>query len=134
MKKENESEVVVAQTCYSTDRKVTIGNEDNLNIEKSRINAITEFRPSKKSKTLTLDKASEYNLLGMRETFPNITSLKIGEKVTSIKMLNKTFPNIREVKSSSPHFLSGDMLIKNIKNFSGESFNILLNAFCRKAE
>lgn len=48
MKKENESEVVVAQTCYSTDRKVTIGNEDNLNIEKSRINAITEFRPSKK--------------------------------------------------------------------------------------
>ena len=34
MKKENESEVVVAQTCYSTDRKVTIGNEDNLNIEK----------------------------------------------------------------------------------------------------
>ena len=73
MKKENESEVVVAQTCYSTDRKVTIGNEDNLNIEKSRINAITEVRPSKKSKTLTLDKASEYNLLGMRETFPNIT-------------------------------------------------------------
>lgn len=134
MKKENESEVVVAQTCYSTDRKVTIGNEDNLNIEKSRINAITEVRPSKKSKTLTLDKASEYNLLGMRETFPNITSLKIGEKVTGIKMLNKTFPNIREVKSSSPHFLSGDMLIKNIKNFSGESFNILLNAFCRKAE
>ena len=89
MKKENESEVVVAQTCYSTDRKVTIGNEDNLNIEKSRINAITEVRPSKKSKTLTLDKASEYNLLGMRETFPNITSLKIGEKVTGIKMLIK---------------------------------------------
>lgn len=133
MKKENENEIVVTQTCYSIERKLTQANEDNLNIERNMVNAITEVRPSKKSKTLTLDEASEYDLRGMKATFPNITSLKIGEKVTNIKMLNKTFPNIRKVKSSSPHFLSGDMLVKNIKN-SEESFNILLNAFCRKSE
>lgn len=133
MKKEIENEIVVTQSCNNTDRKVTQANEDKLGIERSRVNAITEVKPSKRSKTLTLDEASEYDLRGMKETFPNITSLKIGGNVTSIKMLNKTFPNIRKVKSSSPHFLSGDILIESIKT-SEEPVNILLNAFCRKEE
>lgn len=131
MKKENE--VVVTQSCNNIVKKVTQANESKLEIERNRANTITEVRPSKRSKTLTLGEASEYDLRGMKETFPNITSLKIGENVISIKMLNRTFPNIRKVTSSSPHFLSGDMLIESIKT-SGEPVNILLNAFCRKKE
>ena len=135
MKKENEieNEIVVTQSCNNTDRNVTQANEDKLDIERNRVNTITEVNPSKRSKTLTLDEASEYDLCGMKETFPNITNLKIGGKVTNIKILNKTFPNIRKVKSSSLYFLSGDMLIKSTKT-SEKPVNILLNAFCRKEE
>lgn len=131
MKEENE--IVVTQTCNNTGRKVTQANDGKLDIERSRASTITEVRPSKRSKMLTLDEASRYDLRGMEETFPNITSLKIGKNVTSIKMLNKTFPNIRKVKSLSPQFLSGDMLIESVKT-SGEPVNILRNAFCRKKE
>lgn len=95
-------------------------------------NVVTNVEITPRHKILTLDGTSpRYDLRGIKETYPNITALKIQKGVESIKMLNKTFPNIRKVTSTSPEFLSGEMLVQAIRDEKKIKSKILLNAFCR---
>lgn len=94
---------------------------------------VTNVEITSRHKVLTLNGTSpRYDLRGIKETYPNITALKIQKGVESIKMLNKTFPNIRKVTSTSPEFLSGEMLVQAIRDGKKIKSKILLNAFCRE--
>ena len=66
---------------------------------------VTELGLTQRNKILTLEgNAAFYDLRGMKTEFPNITTLKIKNGITDIRILNRTFPNIRKVVSESPLF------------------------------
>ena len=48
----------------------------------------------------------------------------------SVSIKNSLFPNVREVKSNTSSFKSGDMLVKQTE----DSGDVLLNTFCKKKD
>lgn len=63
--------------------------------------------------------------------FANVKTLCIGKDVETIQIENSMFPNVRKVKSDSPHFKDGTMLIESL--CKGEVLK-LDNSFCLKPE
>lgn len=102
-------------------------------------NAVVDVGLTNRNKMLVLDgDISTYDLRGMKKSFPNVTTLKIMKGVKNIRMLNRTFPNIRKVVSLSEYFRSdAKMLVKKIASdgkYDIAPAGILLNSFCLKED
>ena len=103
------------------------------------IDVIKTVKLTKRTKILTLDCPSGkeqvvYDLRDIKETYPNVTTLKIKKGIINIHILNRTFPNIRTVKSESDWFANNEKILIRI-DFScikkgGEKKGCLLNTFC----
>ena len=90
---------------------------------------VTEIGLTQRNKILTLEgDVAAYDLRGMKKEFPNITTLKIKNGVTAIRILNRTFPNIRKVISESPLFETKETMLIRTSKLKSEK-EILLNAF-----
>lgn len=95
---------------------------------------VTEIGLTQRNKTLTLEgDVAVYDLRGMKKEFPNITTLKIKNGVTAIRISNRTFPNIRKVISESPLFETKETMLIRTSKLKSEK-GILLNAFCKSEE
>ena len=77
-----------------------------------------------------VNKIVSYNFKSCGRTFPNVKKLVIGMLTKSVSIKNSLFPNVREVKSNTSSFKSGDMLVKQTEG----SGNVLLNTFCKKKD
>lgn len=77
-----------------------------------------------------VNKIVSYNFKSCGRTFPNVKKLVIGMLTQSVSIKNSLFPNVREVKSNTSSFKSGDMLVKQTKG----SGDVLLNTFCKKKD
>lgn len=95
---------------------------------------VTELGLTQRNKILTLEgNAAFYDLRGMKTEFPNITTLKIKNGITDIRILNRTFPNIRKVVSESPLFETRETMLIRKSTWEWEK-GVLLNAFCKSEE
>ena len=95
---------------------------------------VTELGLTQRNKILTLEgDVAAYDLRGMKKEFPNITTLKIKNGVTDIRISNRTFPNIRKVISESPLFETKETMLIRTSKLKSEK-GILLNAFCKSEE
>lgn len=95
---------------------------------------VTEIGLTQRNKILTLEgDVAAYDLRGMKKEFPNITTLKIKNGVTDIRISNRTFPNIRKVISESPLFETKETMLIRTSKLKSEK-GILLNAFCKSEE
>jgi len=95
---------------------------------------VTEIGLTQRNKILTLEgDVAVYDLRGMKKEFPNITTLKIKNGVTAIRISNRTFPNIRKVISESPLFETKETMLIRTSKLKSEK-GILLNAFCKSKE
>lgn len=77
-----------------------------------------------------VNKIVSYDFKSCGRTFPNVKKLVIGMLTQSISIKNSLFPNVREVKSNTSSFKSGDMLVKQTEG----SGDVLLNTFCKKKD
>ena len=77
-----------------------------------------------------VNKIVSYNFKSCGRTFPNVKKLVIGMLTKSVSIKNSLFPNVREVKSNTSSFKSGDMLVKQQEG----SGDVLLNTFCKKKD
>lgn len=77
-----------------------------------------------------VDKIVSYDFKSCGRTFPNVKKLVIGMLTKSVSIKNSLFPNVREVKSNTSSFKSGDMLVKQTEG----SGDVLLNTFCKKKD
>lgn len=77
-----------------------------------------------------VDKIVSYDFKSCGRTFPNVKKLVIGMLTKSVSIKNSLFPNVKEVKSNTSSFKSGDMLVKQTEG----SGNALLNTFCKKQD
>ena len=77
-----------------------------------------------------VNKIVSYNFKSCGRTFPNVKKLVIGMLTQSVSIKNSLFPNVREVKSNTSSFKSGDMLVKQTEG----SGDVLLNTFCKKKD
>lgn len=77
-----------------------------------------------------VNKIVSYDFKSCGRTFPNVKKLVIGMLTKSVSIKNSLFPNVREVKSNTSSFKSGDMLVKQTEG----SGNVLLNTFCKKKD
>ena len=77
-----------------------------------------------------VNKIVSYNFKSCGRTFPNVKKLVIGMLTKSVSIKNSLFPNVREVKSNTSSFKSGDMLVKQTEG----SGDVLLNTFCKKKD
>ena len=77
-----------------------------------------------------VNKIVSYNFKSCGRTFPNVKKLVIGMLTKSVSIKNSLFPNVKEVKSNTSSFKSGDMLVKQTEG----SGNVLLNTFCKKKD
>lgn len=77
-----------------------------------------------------VNKIVSYNFKSCGRTFPNVKKLVIGMLTQSVSIKNSLFPNVKEVKSNTSSFKSGDMLVKQTEG----SGNVLLNTFCKKKD
>ena len=95
---------------------------------------VTEIGLTQRNKILTLEgDVAAYDLRGMKKEFPNITTLKIKNGVTAIRISNRTFPNIRKVVSESPLFETREAMLIRKSTWEWEK-GVLLNAFCKSEE
>lgn len=77
-----------------------------------------------------VNKIVSYDFKSCGRTFPNVKKLVIGMLTQSVSIKNSLFPNVREVKSNTSSFKSGDMLVKQTEG----SGDVLLNTFCKKKD
>lgn len=77
-----------------------------------------------------VNKIVSYDFKSCGRTFPNVKKLVIGMLTQSVSIKNSLFPNVREVKSNTSSFKSGDMLVKQTE----DSGDVLLNTFCKKKD
>lgn len=77
-----------------------------------------------------VNKIVSYDFKSCGRTFPNVKKLVIGMLTKSVSIKNSLFPNVREVKSNTSSFKSGDMLVKQTEG----SGDVLLNTFCKKKD
>lgn len=77
-----------------------------------------------------VNKIVSYDFKSCGRTFPNVKKLVIGMLTKSVSIKNSLFPNVREVKSNTSSFKSGDMLVKQTE----DSGDVLLNTFCKKKD
>lgn len=77
-----------------------------------------------------VNKIVSYDFKNCGRTFPNVKKLVIGMLTQSVSIKNSLFPNVREVKSNTSSFKSGDMLVKQTE----DSGDVLLNTFCKKKD
>lgn len=77
-----------------------------------------------------VNKIVSYDFKSCGRTFPNVKKLVIGMLTQSVSIKNSLFPNMREVKSNTSSFKSGDMLVKQTES----SGDVLLNTFCKKKD
>lgn len=77
-----------------------------------------------------VNKIVSYDFKSCGRTFPNVKKLVIGMLTKSVSIKNSLFPNVKEVKSNTSSFKSGDMLVKQTEG----SGNVLLNTFCKKKD
>lgn len=77
-----------------------------------------------------VNKIVSYNFKSCSRTFPNVKKLVIGMLTKSVSIKNSLFPNVKEVKSNTPSFKSGDMLVRQTEG----SGDVLLNTFCKKKD
>ena len=77
-----------------------------------------------------VNKIVSYDFKSCGRTFPNVKKLVIGMLTQSVSIKNSLFPNVKEVKSNTSSFKSGDMLVKQTEG----SGNVLLNTFCKKKD
>lgn len=77
-----------------------------------------------------VNKIVSYDFKSCGRTFPNVKKLVIGMLTQSVSIKNSLFPNMREVKSNTSSFKSGDMLVKQTEG----SGDVLLNTFCKKKD
>lgn len=77
-----------------------------------------------------VNKIVSYDFKSCGRTFPNVKKLVIGMLTQSVSIKNSLFPNVREVKSNTSSFKSGDMLVKQTEGFG----DVLLNTFCKKKD
>ena len=77
-----------------------------------------------------VNKIVSYDFKSCGRTFPNVKKLVIGILTQSVSIKNSLFPNVREVKSNTSSFKSGDMLVKQTEG----SGDVLLNTFCKKKD
>ena len=77
-----------------------------------------------------VNKIVSYNFKSCSRTFPNVKKLVIGMLTKSVSIKNSLFPNVKEVKSNTSSFKSGDMLVRQTEG----SGDVLLNTFCKKKD
>lgn len=77
-----------------------------------------------------VNKIVSYDFKSCGRTFPNVKKLVIGMLTKSVSIKNSLFPNVREVKSNTSSFKSGDMLVKQTEG----SGDVLLTTFCKKKD
>ena len=77
-----------------------------------------------------VNKIVSYDFKSCGRTIPNVKKLVIGMLTQSVSIKNSLFPNVREVKSNTSSFKSGDMLVKQTEG----SGDVLLNTFCKKKD
>lgn len=77
-----------------------------------------------------VNKIVSYDFKSCGRTFPNVKKLVIGMLTQSVSIKNSLFPNVREVKSNTSSFKSGDMLVKQTEGPG----DVLLNTFCKKKD
>ena len=77
-----------------------------------------------------VNKIVSYDFKSCGRTFPNVKKLVIGMLTQSVSIKNSLFPNVREVKSNTSSFKSGDMIVKQTEG----SGDVLLNTFCKKKD
>ena len=77
-----------------------------------------------------VNKIVSYDFKSCGRTFPNVKKLVISMLTQSVSIKNSLFPNVREVKSNTSSFKSGDMLVKQTEG----SGDVLLNTFCKKKD
>ena len=77
-----------------------------------------------------VNKIVSYDFKSCGRTFPNVKKLVIGMLTQSVSIKNSLFPNVREVKSNTSSFKSGEMLVKQTE----DSGDVLLNTFCKKKD
>lgn len=73
----------------------------------------------------------EILMLGNEKRFPKIERIYIGKNVTLIRILNRMFPNVKEIVSDSRYFPSGNLLIRKDSCYGGGM--CLYNTFCKKS-
>lgn len=89
------------------------------NVEKIEFSGVEEIAIEKKSK----------------KSFPNVTTIVIGEEVEYISIPNEMFPNVKDVISYNKYFLNSNMLLmKKYVEDDGTRVEAiwLLNAFCKQ--
>ena len=89
------------------------------NVEKIEFSGVEEIAIEKKSK----------------KSFPNVTTIVIGEEVEYISIPNEMFPNVKDVISYNKYFLNSNMLLmKEYVEDDGTRMETirLLNAFCKQ--
>jgi|GEM_PF-3403651 len=75
---------------------------------------------------------NEVRMLENKKRFPQIERIYIADSVTSIRIPNKMFPNVKEIISDSKSFKSGNLLIRTALGYARGV--CLFNTFCKKAD
>lgn len=78
----------------------------------------------------TEKKSAIFSFAELTKSFPNVKSLVIGSRVTSIEIRNSLFPNVRDVVSYNSSYDSGHYLVW----FDTDGGRMLENSFCLRED